>query len=88
MSALNFFSILLTEGMPIQEYLNIQVNSPNAQLVKDLIARLYQNFGEIPESYFELLQDIAKFSSITGYMQVTTSQTLQILKVSLVYWLT
>ena len=72
---------LVTEDIGIGAFLNGNFNTPNGILVRDLVQRLYQDFADVPPPYQTLLSDLAKKTSVSGFLQCTRAESLEILKV-------
>ena len=67
--------------MDMNTFLNANWQTQNGILIRDLVDRVTTDFGDIPEPYMEFLGDVGKRTSVSGYLQCTRPDTLQILQV-------
>ena len=72
---------LVTGEIELFEYLAGDITSESGQLVWDLATRLEREFEELPREYAVFLGDVAKFTSVSGYLQCTGPEALEVLKV-------
>ena len=80
---LYFIRKLVTKEIPIDEFLSDvgRMSSENGILTFNLVLGLKQQYDRIPREYSSLLDDLCKFSSISGYLQPTGPLALHLLKV-------
>ena len=72
---------LVTGETELFDYLAVDITSETGQLVWDLATRLEHEFEELPREYAVFLGDVAKFTSVSGYLQPTGPEALDCLKV-------
>ena len=56
------------------------ISSENGNLLKTMIRRLIVDFGNIPKQYLHWLEDLSKFTSVAGYIQVTSRNGLDLIE--------
>ena len=61
----------------------VDITSENGLMFKNLIQRLINIWDEIPEEYMQFLNDISSASPVTGLLQATKPEALNILNNSL-----
>ena len=73
---------LLTESISVDDFLESDViTSENGTLVETLVRRIDENWpDEIPEPYKNLIGNICKISSVPGYLQILTPESLDYLE--------
>ena len=63
----------ISKSWTAQEYLSENCRTVNAQMVRDLLLRVTNNFSDdIPPPYKELISNLCKNSSISGLLQCTS----------------
>ena len=71
----------ISKSWTAQEYLSENCRTVNAQMVRDLLLRVTNNFSDdIPPPYKELISNLCKNSSISGLLQCTSDFPLELLK--------
>ena len=70
---------LLKDEITVDEFLNKDITSENGLMFKNLIQRLINIWDEIPEEYMQFLNDISSASPVTGLLQATKPEALNIL---------
>ncbi len=70
---------LLRDEITVDEFLNEDITSENGLMFKNLIQRLINIWDEIPEEYMQFLNDISSASPVTGLLQATKPEALNIL---------
>ena len=70
--------------MNIGAFLNQNFASVNGILIRDLVQRLDTDFGYLPDPYIKLLSDLCTRTSVSGFLQCTRAESLDILKVKLI----
>ena len=71
----------MTEGMEMDDWNNAPWETRNGRLIKTLVSRVFDDYDELPEEYVKFLSNLGKNTSVSGYLQVTSPNTLQILEV-------
>ena len=73
---------LLTNAISVDDFLDSDViSSGNGALVEDLVRRIDGNWpGEIPSPYTRLIGNVCKISSVAGYLQILTPESLEYLE--------
>lgn len=66
--------------LEIEDFMEGDMRSENGQLVKQLVARIYDNFSDLPPPYQRFLLNISKETPVAGLLQVTQPEPLKILK--------
>ena len=74
---------LVTGETELFEYLAVNITSESGQLIWDLATRLEREYEELPKEYAVFLGDLAKYTSVSGYLQCTGPEALNVLKVKL-----
>ena len=74
------FRRLLTGDLGLDEFLATPLISTNGKLAQDIVRRVEQDHGELPDAYKRFLEDISKVSSVCGYLQFTGPQGMTILE--------
>ena len=69
----------MTEEIRPAEFLQEDITSENGRLIKILIRRLDEVYDDIPTPYVPFLNDLGKTSSVSGLLQCTGPEALQIL---------
>ena len=72
---------LVTERIDIDEFLHENLVSDHGQLIHQLVRRLSDQYGDVPRAYSLFIGDIAKYTSVSGYMQCTGPRALRTLQV-------
>ena len=62
-------------------FLAEDIQSDNGLLIRSLIERLDGQHGNVPEPYLNFVADLGKFTSVCGFLQSTSNESLQYLKV-------
>ena len=70
---------MLHDQITAEEFFQEDIVSENGILFKNLIQRLIHDWDEIPEEYMQFLKDICCASPVTGLLQATDSDALDIL---------
>ena len=69
--------------MNLGVFINQNFVSVNGILVRDLVQRVDGDFGGLPDPYIKLLSDLCTKTSVSGFLQCTRAESLDILKVEL-----
>ena len=56
------------------------ITTESGILIKNMVSRLISDFGEVPSAYKYWLEDLLKPSSVSGYIQVTSREGLEIIE--------
>ena len=56
------------------------ISTENGNLLKTMITRLIVDFGHVPKQYLHWLEDLSKFTSVAGYIQVTNRTGLDLIE--------
>ena len=71
---------LVTGHCDMEDFIDEDMTSENGQLIQELVMRLDNEHDEIPKEYSKFLADVAKYTSVSGYLQCTGPESLQILE--------
>ena len=56
------------------------ITTESGILIKNMVSRLISDFGEVPSAYKYWLEDLLKPTSVSGYIQVTSREGLEIIE--------
>ena len=71
---------LSKEEIRADDFLQENINSPNGHLVRILVERLFRIFDDVPDPYLHWLRDLSVGSSVGGYLQPRSMESLTILR--------
>ena len=71
---------LITETISPEEFLESEVESENGRILQRLVKNVYGHHRCVPKQYLNFLADLSKVTSITGYIQITSSRVLDLLQ--------
>ena len=78
---IHFCRQLVTEEIDCRQFIH-GMQTDNGVLLANLARRLLLNYGQIPAPHLTLIADLGRATSITGFIQVTSADGLQLLQVS------
>ena len=71
---------LVSGEIDMMSFLSSEIKSRNGNLAKDVIENIEENFLILPDEYSRLIKNICKPYSVSSLIQVTSEETLTILK--------
>ena len=69
---------MLKEDISVAEFLADPLTSANGVLVQNMVSRIHLPEGEIPPNYKTFLKDLSEPTSVSGYLQATSQDSLNI----------
>ena len=63
-----------------EEFLIGDIESENGKLILNLVERINSQYKEVPTEYLNLISELSKATSVSGYLQVTCSEALDLLE--------
>lgn len=71
---------LVTGGLDLEDFLEADMESREGRLIFILVTRIQHDFCELPAPYKRLLTNLAKETSVAGFLQVTQPKPLLLLR--------
>lgn len=72
---------LVAGEISADDFLQEDISTHNGTLLVNMVRRLVTDYGVVPSAYMNWLEDLGKYSSVMGYLQVTGPEGLQLIQV-------